>query len=139
MEKTFEIFKNCSVNGIVDIEQNTTSYYVRDLKKCIQTYLLPSLSQNKYKFEKQTEENIKFISVTNKNANDLFDVIRTKKFKFICLNDDIDRTENGAEESINALHDLYKFLFPFKSSFERKNGTNQFLHMSEYRKYYFFI
>lgn len=62
----------------------------------------------------------------------MLDEIRKEKKKFICLNDNIDHSKQGAELSKLILVDFYESLFPIPSQFEIPGQfRNRFLHLQE--------
>lgn len=62
----------------------------------------------------------------------MLDDIRKHKKKFICLNDNIDHSKEGAELAKLILVDFYESLFPHASSFEIPGQyRNRFLHLHE--------
>ena len=62
----------------------------------------------------------------------MLDDIRKHKKKFICLNDNVDHSKEGAELAKLILVDFYESLFPQASSFEIPGQyRNRFLHLHE--------
>ena len=62
----------------------------------------------------------------------MMDEIRKKKKKFICLNDNIDHSKEGADLAKLILLDFYESIFPHPSQFEIPNQyRNRFLHMDD--------
>ena len=66
----------------------------------------------------------------------MLDEIRKEKKKFICLNDNIDHSKEGAELSKIILIDFYESLFPLPSQFEIPGQyRNRFLHLRELKEW----
>lgn len=66
----------------------------------------------------------------------MLDEIRKQKKKFICLNDNINHSKEGAELAKLILVDFYESLFPIPSQFEiPRQFRNRFLHVDELREW----
>lgn len=64
------------------------------------------------------------------------DDIRYRQPKFICLNDDMNKTAPNPEV-VKALHNFYQWYFPERSDFELPEGQeNPFLYIDELREFY---
>eukprot|EP00388_Colpodella_angusta_P041340 GDKK01052934.1.p1 GENE.GDKK01052934.1~~GDKK01052934.1.p1 ORF type:complete len:263 (-),score=5.21 GDKK01052934.1:56-766(-) len=67
-------------------------------------------------------------------VRDQVDHIRSKRPKFLCINDDMDHSEGGREEHLRVmrvLKDFFEGYFPRPSIFERTDGqTNPFTRLS---------
>lgn len=66
----------------------------------------------------------------------MLDEIRKEKKKFICLNDNIDHSKEGAELAKLILVDFYESLFPLPSQFEIPGQfRNRFLHLHDLKEW----
>ena len=66
----------------------------------------------------------------------MLDEIRKEKKKFICLNDNIDHSKEGAELAKIILVDFYESLFPLPSQFEIPGQfRNRFLHLHDLKEW----
>ncbi len=64
------------------------------------------------------------------------DHIRKQRKKFICLNDNIDHSKEGADLAKLILVDFYETFFPTPSQFELPlQYQNRFLHTTELREW----
>lgn len=93
---------------------------------------LKSRLRNRY--ELGSVEEVAFVMVRENRTLALreMDGIRAKRNKFVCLNDNINHTSPDAKETIEAIHDLFKALYPDPSPFELPDGQiNKFLHTDE--------
>ena len=64
------------------------------------------------------------------------DHIRKERKKFICLNDNIDHSKQGADLTKLILVDFYETVFPIPSQFELPpQYQNRFLHTKELREW----
>lgn len=57
-------------------------------------------------------------SVAAVRAQEKLDGIRVQRQKFVCLNDNLQHTDNHSRLAVATLHEFYEGLFPLKSSFE---------------------
>uniref|UniRef100_A0A3Q2YCI2 Stealth protein CR4 conserved region 4 domain-containing protein n=1 Tax=Hippocampus comes TaxID=109280 RepID=A0A3Q2YCI2_HIPCM len=65
-------------------------------------------------------------------ADRIFDDVRQRPRKFICMNDDLDYTQSTAKQVQNKLAKFYQSMFPRPSQFELPKGkSNRFLHMDD--------
>jgi hypothetical protein len=63
------------------------------------------------------------------------DEIRAKMPKFVCLNDDMNKTADPPAETLQALRDFYHSYFPVACPFENEPGRpNDFLYIDEWRE-----
>ncbi|XP_019733231.1 LOW QUALITY PROTEIN: N-acetylglucosamine-1-phosphotransferase subunits alpha/beta-like [Hippocampus comes] len=91
--------------------------------------------QKKYKYQIMGEDQVHFKMLHNNlaEADRIFDDIRKRPRKFICINDDLDHTQSRAQEVKKKLAIFYQSMFPRPSQFELPKGTsNKFLHMDEH-------
>ena len=66
----------------------------------------------------------------------MLDELRKKKKKFICLNDNIDHSHEGAEMAKLILLDFYESLFPTPSQFELPGHyRNRFLYVDKLKEW----
>lgn len=66
----------------------------------------------------------------------MLDEIRKEKKKFICLNDNIDHSKDGADLSKLILVDFYESLFPLPSQFEIPGQfRNRFLYLHQLKEW----
>jgi hypothetical protein len=67
-------------------------------------------------------------------VNSQLDEIRYKLPKFVCLNDDMNKTQPN-EKVVKSLHQFYNWYFPEISQFELPQGKmNKFLHIDDFEK-----
>jgi len=110
----FQVLQNCS--QIVDL-----------IKKHVKS------KKVKNRYELMELDEVAFYMVGDNETKVLraLDDIRIKRNKFICLNDNMNRT-NVNEKVIDALHAFYESLVPSPSSFELPEGKlNPYLHLNE--------
>lgn len=63
------------------------------------------------------------------------DEIRSKMPKFICLNDDMNKTSDPPAATLKALRDFYLSYFPAACPFELQEGQrNQFMYVEQWRE-----
>jgi len=93
-------------------------------------------SKKKYKHEQVGLDEVEFYMMGN-NATIVqkrLDGIRAKSPKFICLNDDMNKTHAPPDDLLRAIDEFYSSFFPKPSPFELPNGqTNTFLYLDDYR------
>lgn len=93
-------------------------------------------SRHKYKSEEVGLEQVDFYMVPDNTTKvkKRLDELRSKGPKFICLNDDMNKTHDPPAATIEALHNFYTGYVPLACPFELPEGeTNKFLHMRDYR------
>lgn len=86
------------------------------------------------RFEVGNADEVGFVMVQTNISESIakLDNIRFKRNKFVCLNDNINHTSPNAKETIAAIQDLFKALYPHPSPFELPHGqTNKFLHTED--------
>jgi len=91
--------------------------------------------KKKYKHEQTNLDQVDFYMVGDNYTlvQRRLDEIRTTGHKFICLNDDMNKTHAPDPRLLKALRDFYLSYFPTPSPFELPEGqVNEFLHMDEY-------
>jgi hypothetical protein len=67
-------------------------------------------------------------------VNSQLDEIRYKLPKFVCLNDDMNKTQPN-DKVVKSLHQFYNWYFPEISKFELPQGMkNEFLHIDDFEK-----
>jgi hypothetical protein len=88
----------------------------------------------KNKFEIEDTQDVAFVMIGT-NATDVrraLDGIRSRRHKFVCLNDNMNHSNPHSEEVVKVLHDFYESLFPFPSQFELPaDQVNRFLYVEE--------
>jgi len=93
--------------------------------------------QRKHKFELVSSlEQVEFFMVPDDTAKVVtrLDEIRAKQPKFVCLNDDMNKTGAAPAATVQALHDFYESYFPAPCPFENApNRPNDFLYVEEWR------
>ncbi|KYQ88805.1 putative glycophosphotransferase [Tieghemostelium lacteum] len=91
--------------------------------------------RNYYKTSMEGTDEVAFIMISNNDtvAESKLDGIRQRKHKFICLNDNMDHSNETDTSSIRVVHDFYESLFPFPSSFELPTGQqNAFAYIEDF-------
>lgn len=91
----------------------------------------------KNKFEIVDTEEVAFVMVGTNSTDVLraIDGIRSRRQKFICLNDNMNHSDPHSVEVVKVLKDLYESILPIPSSFELPpNKTNRYLYIDEYLK-----
>jgi len=93
-------------------------------------------SLRKFRFELESLDQVEFYMVpddTEKVVKRL-DEIRVKQPKFICLNDDMNKTSDPPHATLEALRDFYISYFPNPCPFELADGVrNDFAYIEEWR------
>uniref|UniRef100_A0A3Q2YX68 EF-hand domain-containing protein n=1 Tax=Hippocampus comes TaxID=109280 RepID=A0A3Q2YX68_HIPCM len=88
--------------------------------------------QKKYQIMGEDQVHFKMLHNNLAEADRIFDDIRKRPRKFICINDDLDHTQSRAQEVKKKLAIFYQSMFPRPSQFELPKGTsNKFLHMDD--------
>ncbi|XP_061904400.1 N-acetylglucosamine-1-phosphotransferase subunits alpha/beta-like isoform X2 [Entelurus aequoreus] len=94
--------------------------------------------QNKYKYTIMGEQEIHFRLIKNDNDRNkiLFKDVLNNAKKFICLNDDIDRSKSNAKAVEAMLAQFYHDILPHPSQFELpKSKTNKFLKVDKMQEW----
>ncbi|KAK5580536.1 hypothetical protein RB653_000556 [Dictyostelium firmibasis] len=89
-----------------------------------------------YKTTLDGTDEVAFLMVENDHTSmqNKFDGIRTKRQKFICLNDNINHTSPNTTKVVQVLHGFYDSLFPLPSSFELPPGQfNNFQYIDDFK------
>ena len=84
----------------------------------------------KFKFEIKPMDEVAFHMIKD-NATiveRVLDGIRARKAKFVCLNDDMNKSHTPNDELLSALHDFYLAYFPEPSKFEIPPGSEPNAH-----------
>jgi len=91
----------------------------------------------KWKHEILDTEDVAFVMIGT-NASDVrraIDGIRSKRQKFICLNDNMNHSNPESRSVVKVLHQFYESFFPIPSAFELPAGQhNKYLHVDDYEK-----
>jgi hypothetical protein len=95
------------------------------------------VSESKYPYELVSGlDEVEFYMVPD-NATKVsrrLDEIRAKQPKFVCLNDDMNKTGAAPVETVKALHDFYVSYFPAACPFENPDDRpNDFLYVDDWR------
>eukprot|EP00808_Paulinella_micropora_P024476 g15461.t1 len=88
----------------------------------------------KYKTEHENLEEVDFYMVGNNwtVVRDRLDEIRATQHKFICLNDDMSKTDNPDPRLLQVLHDFFNSFYPERCPFELPEGVyNSNLYLDE--------
>ena len=94
-------------------------------------------SLRKYKFELVNLDQIEFYMVPDNTTlvQLRLDEIRSKMPKFICLNDDMNKTHDPPVETLAALRDFYISYFPNPCPFENPDDRpNDFMYVEQWRQ-----
>lgn len=154
-EPESKLFQNCNFfkpsNNITEKNNTSTSYinsnkkaFARNIKlskeqienctsamKLIKSHFSLKLRN---KFELGDLQDVAFVMLrTNKTlVLRSLDGIRDKHNKYICLNDNMNHSDPHSLLVIEAVHDLYKSLYPFPSPFELPEGEiNKFSYIDD--------
>jgi UDP-N-acetylglucosamine-lysosomal-enzyme len=90
--------------------------------------------KKKYKHEEENTNDVDFYMVGNDYdvVKKRLDELRQKGPKFICLNDDMNKTHDPEPKLLGALHDFYTGYFPLPCPFELPEGVvNDFLYLED--------
>jgi len=91
----------------------------------------------KNKFEIVDTDEVAFVMVGTNSTDVLraIDGIRSRRQKFVCLNDNMNHSNPHSVEVVQVLKDLYESILPHPSSFELpSNKSNRYLHLDDYLK-----
>lgn len=147
-------FVNCSKN-VSAMKQHqpdareTETYYEKDMPQVTRNLWIhcPEIrevvkskykSRNKYNHITTDDAEIAFkmIKTNVSGVVGQLDDIRRNPKKFICLNDNIDHTQDQAKTVKAILQDFYESLFPLQSQFELpREYRNRFTHIDELREW----
>jgi UDP-N-acetylglucosamine-lysosomal-enzyme len=90
--------------------------------------------KKKFKLEEENLDQVEFFMVGNDydKVKKRLDELRQKGPKFICLNDDMNKTHDPEPKLLGALQDFYTGYFPLPCPFEHPDGvTNDFLYLED--------
>jgi len=103
-------------------------------KKKIEMYYS---KMKKNKFEIVDTDEVAFVMIGTNSTDVLraIDGIRSRRQKFICLNDNMNHSDPHSREVVKVLKDLYDSFLPYPSSYELPpNKANRYLHLDDYVK-----
>ncbi|GAB5363523.1 hypothetical protein AAMO2058_000890500 [Amorphochlora amoebiformis] len=92
----------------------------------------------KYKHELMSLNEVEFFMVPDDydTVQERLDHIMVKAPKFICLNDDMNKTHDPPKRTLKALYDFYETYYPDATPFELPQGEpNPYLHFDELMEY----
>jgi len=102
-----------------------------EIKELIKKYVHPRRVKNKYEIMNLQEIAFHMVADNISKLLTELDNIRYNRPKFICLNDDMDKSHIN-EKILNALHAFYESLLPLPSSFELAIGRlNRNIYLNE--------
>ena len=115
--------------GLETVRQSTR--IVEDLRQYVR-------KQKKYRHETMNLNEVEFFMVPDDYAEvqERLDHIIVKSPKFICLNDDMNKTHDPPAETLAALMGFYNTYYPYPSPFENPpDRPNPFLHYEQLVEY----
>ncbi|XP_019750610.1 N-acetylglucosamine-1-phosphotransferase subunits alpha/beta-like [Hippocampus comes] len=128
LEPSQEVFRDQKMSQV-------TKELIMNCKPIIDRIRSTFPDQKKYKYTVMGKEEIHFKLLHSDvaEADRIFDDVRQRPRKFICMNDDLDYTQSTAKQVQNKLAKFYQSMFPRPSQFELPEGkSNRFLHMDEH-------
>lgn len=147
-------FVNCSKNISEALQyqpdaKETETYYEKEMPQVTRNLWIncPEIreivkkkyqSRNKYNYVTADDAEIAFkmIKTNVSGVVGQLDDIRRNPKKFICLNDNIDHTQDQARTVKAILQDFYESLFPLQSQFELpREYRNRFTHIDELKEW----
>lgn len=95
--------------------------------------------QRRNRFETLTSpEDVGFLMVTNNKTvlRDKLNHILSRKYKFLCLNDNINYTNDDTHDILEEMKSFFNLMYPLKSPFEleEKEGIRRYTHVREILK-----
>jgi UDP-N-acetylglucosamine-lysosomal-enzyme len=147
----YGMLSNCTVDylrkhGVSRVENLTVSALPYDLvascKPLVAALKKKISSQKKYRFELTGLEQVEFYMVPDdfNKAQKRLDDIRVKMPKFICLNDDMNKTHDPDPRTVRVLREFYHSYFPLPSPFELEpDDYHTILHVDDLRAHRRFV
>ena len=133
-----ETLNNCSNPETVRPQEEflpmVSDAFLQQCEPILKMLNISSKDSRKYKYETVSDEDVAFHMIRDNATKVLqqLDAIRSKRKKFVCLNDNIDHSKEEAQLIKALLVDFYESLFPVPSQFELlKKYRNRFIYMSD--------
>mmetsp|Transcript_10120 Transcript_10120/g.24916 ORF Transcript_10120/g.24916 Transcript_10120/m.24916 type:complete len:995 (-) Transcript_10120:135-3119(-) len=113
---------------------NITVGTIRSSEKVMEELRKLNRKKTKYKHELVNLNEVEFFMVPDdyQQVQERLDHITVKSPKFICLNDDMNKTHDPPKRTLQALHDFYETYYPDPTPFELPvNESNPYLYYDE--------
>mmetsp|Transcript_30 Transcript_30/g.65 ORF Transcript_30/g.65 Transcript_30/m.65 type:complete len:345 (-) Transcript_30:119-1153(-) len=107
---------------------------IRSSSRIVEELKRQTRKQTKYKHEVMNLNEVEFFMVPDnyEQVQERLDHIMVKQPKFICLNDDMNKTHDPPARTLYALRNFYETYYPVPTPFELpKNQSNAYLHYDE--------